>query len=160
MSKIVKIAAVCIFAVLLGLGLAQPASADVSIRDAKVSDLYVRDEAPSLDQLERQFAAFWNPRIALDPKLEVSYNGQQARGELEKVMQFSTTYDFFSIQGRAVGPVERNGNNLSVTVQGVMAGFPAQTLKYHFIRDGGLWKYDWKRICQEMQCSGNPNFGY
>ncbi|APE35361.1 hypothetical protein BOX37_16975 [Nocardia mangyaensis] len=160
MPRLIRIVSAVVFAALLGLGLAQPAAADVSIRDGKVGDLYVRDEVPNLGQLERQFAAFWNPNIGVGPKLEVSYNGPQARGALERVMASSQTMDFFSIQGRAVGGVNISGNTMSVRVEGVMAGFPATSTTYHFIREGGLWKYDWKATCAEMQCAGNPDFGY
>ena len=160
MARIIKIAMVCILAVLAGLGLVAPAAADVSIRDSSVGDLYVSSDSPSLNQLERQFAAFWNPNIGIDPKVEVSYNGGAARGALEQVMANSATMDFFSIQGRALGPVEINGDTMSVQVEGVMAGFPATSTRYHYVREGGLWKFDWKRICQEMACAGNPNFGY
>ncbi|UGT63662.1 hypothetical protein [Nocardia asteroides] len=161
MVKSIKASVVLFAAIVVSLLLAAaPASADVSIRDAKAGDLYVRAEQPSLDQLERAFAAFWNPNIGIDPKVEVSYNGPGARAELEKVMQYSRTMDFFSLQGRAIGPVQTDGNTLSVTVHGLMAGIPAQTTTYHFIRDAGLWKFDWKRICQQLQCAGNPSFGY
>ncbi|MEU1981417.1 hypothetical protein [Nocardia sp. NPDC019395] len=160
MPKLIRIVSVLVFAALLGLGSAQPATADVSIRDGKAGDLYIRDEAPNLGQLERQFAAFWNPNIGVEPKLEVSYNGPQARGALEQVMANSQTMDFFSIQGRAVGDIDISGNTMSVRVEGVMAGFPATSINYHFIREGGLWKYDWKAICAEMQCAGDPDFGY
>lgn len=160
MPKFIKVATVAVLAVILGLVFAQPVSADVSIRDSQVSDLYVRADVPSLFQIEKQFAAFWNPNIGTDPKVEVSYNGAGARDALERVMQNSTTMDFFSIQGRALDPVQVSGNNLSVKLEGLMAGFPATSTTYHFIREGGLWKFDWKRICQEMQCAANPNFGY
>ncbi|MBH0780488.1 hypothetical protein [Nocardia bovistercoris] len=160
MVRASKFVLACVAVALFGMGAVAPASADVSLRDAKVGDLYVSAAEPSLDQLERQFAAFWNPNIGIGPKVEVSYNGPSARAELEKVMQFSKTMDFFSLQGRAVGPVRISGDSLSVTVHGVMAGIPAQTTNYHFLRDAGLWKFDWKRICQELQCSGNPDFGY
>jgi len=160
MSRFIKVAFVSVIAAFVALGSAYPAMAEVSIRDSQASDLYVREDSPSPDQLERQFAAFWNPNISMDSKLEVTYNGAAARGELEKVMQMSTTMDFFSIQGRATGPPQISGNTMSVTVEGLMAGFPAQSTKYHFIREDGLWKYDWKKTCQEMQCQGDPDFGY
>ena len=159
MVKIIKITVACLFALAVAVGSATSASADVSIRDAKVGDLYVRDEQPSPDQLERQFAAFWNPSIGMDAKTEVSYNGPGARDELERVMQFGKTMDFFSIQGHAEG-VQVTGDTMSVTMNGLMAGFPAQSTKYHYIRQDGLWKFDWKQICQEMQCQGDPSFGY
>ncbi|MGV9410507.1 hypothetical protein ACWDOP_11380 [Nocardia sp. NPDC003693] len=160
MPKFIKVAMVALAAAVLGLGFAQPASADISIRDSQASDLYLRDNTPSLHQIEKAFAAFWNPNINIEPKIEVSYNGSSARPALERVMQASTTYDFFSIQGRAIGPVQVSGNNLSVKVEGLMAGFPASSTNYHFLRDGGIWKFDWKATCAEMQCSGNPDFGY
>lgn len=160
MSRILQVVIAGAFAVLLASGLASPASADVSIRNSTANDLYVSSDAPGLDQIERQFAAFWNPNIGIDPKIEVSYNGPGARAALEQVMQNSRTMDFFSIQGRAVGPVNISGNQMSVSVQGLMAGFPATSTVYHWIREGGLWKFDWKSICQEMQCAGNPSFGY
>lgn len=160
MSKYCRALFVAVLGALLGLGLAQPANADVSLRDATTSDLYVGDDVPSLDQLERQFAAFWNPNISMDSKVEVSYNGAAARPALERVMESSKTMDFFSIQGRAIEPVQVSGDQLAVTVSGMMAGVPATTTRYHLIREGGLWKYDWKAICQEMQCAGNPDFGY
>ncbi|MGW0178060.1 hypothetical protein [Nocardia sp. NPDC003345] len=160
MSRFIRFATVCILAALVGLGMAQPASADVSIRDSSASDLYVSAATPSLLQLEKQFAAFWNPNIGMDPKVEVSYNGPSARPALERVMANSSTMDFFSIQGRAIGPVQVNGNSMSVTMHGLMAGFPAQNNKYFYIRDAGLWKFDWKQTCAAMQCSGNPSFGY
>lgn len=160
MSKLLKLVSACLLAALLGLGFAQPAAADVSIRDAKVADLYVRDENPTLAQLEKQFAAFWNPNIGIDPKVEVSLHGDKARPALERVMQYGKTMDFFSIQGRAVGGVNKSGNTLSVRVEGLMAGFPANSTTYHLVRENGLWKYDWKKICQEMECADNPDFGY
>ncbi|MGX1810666.1 hypothetical protein ACWIGI_33525 [Nocardia sp. NPDC055321] len=160
MPIFIRVAVVAIAAAILGLGFAQPASADFSIREAQASDLYVRDEVPSLHQLEKQFAAFWNPNIGMDPKIEVTYNGPGARPALEQVMQASTMYDFFSIQGRAIGPVQISGDRLSVKVEGLMAGFPATSTMYHFIRESGLWKYDWKATCAEMECSGDPSFGY
>lgn len=49
---------------------------------------------------------------------------------------------------------------MSVTFEGSMAGFPVQSVRYHYLREGGLWKFDWKEICGEMQCHGNPDFGY
>ncbi|CAM3050610.1 hypothetical protein [Skermania piniformis] len=161
MPKYLRVTLVALFGALLGIGVAQPAGADVSIRNASANDLYLSaDAVPTIDQLERQFAAFWNPNIGLDPKVEVSYNGEGARPALARVMESSKTMDFFSIQGRAYEPVEVSGDALAVTVSGLMAGIPATTTRYHLVRDGGLWKYNWKAICQEMQCSGNPDFGY
>jgi hypothetical protein len=160
MSKFIRIAAVCILTALMGFGLAQPASADVSIRDSKAADLYIRDEVPSLAQIEKQFAAFWNPNIGMDPKIEVTFNGPAARPALERVMETSKTMDFFSIQGRALAPINISGNTMTVNVHGVMAGFPATSSVYYYIRENGLWKYDFKAICAEIQCQGNPDFGY
>ncbi|NUS95546.1 MAG: hypothetical protein HOQ36_24570 [Nocardia sp.] len=160
MSKFIRIAAVCILTALTAFGLTQPASADVSIRDSQVSDLYIRDEVPSVAQVEKQFAAFWNPNIGMDPKIEVTYNGPAARPALERVMETSKTMDFFSIQGRALPPFNISGNTMTINVNGVMAGFPAQSSVYHYIREDGLWKYDFKAICAEIQCQGNPDFGY
>ncbi|MFC6014520.1 hypothetical protein [Nocardia lasii] len=160
MSHLLKIVSAGFFALIIGLGLASPAAADVSIRDSVASDLYVREANPSVHQLEKQFAAFWNPNIGMDPKIEVSYHGSSARPALEMVMQQSKTMDFFSIQGRVVEGPTVSGDSLSVRVNGVMAGYPATTMTYYFVREGGLWKYDWKRICQENQCSGDPDFGY
>ena len=51
-------------AVLLGLGLAAPATADTTARQTNVGDLYVRAERPSGHQLESQYAAMWNPAPA------------------------------------------------------------------------------------------------
>ncbi|MFT4202220.1 hypothetical protein [Gordonia sp. (in: high G+C Gram-positive bacteria)] len=160
MLKTVKIAAGALLAGSLALGLAAPAAADVSVRDGKTADLYVRAAKPGNAQLERQFAAFWNPRIPMNPKVAVTYGGEKARPALTQVMGMSKTYDYFSIQGRATGPISINGNRMAVTVNGVMAGFPAQTMRYYYLRDAGLWKFDWKRICSEFKCQGNPNFGY
>ncbi|MFT3901249.1 MAG: hypothetical protein QM728_13530 [Gordonia sp. (in: high G+C Gram-positive bacteria)] len=160
MLKTAKIAA-ALFAGSVTLGLVAPAAqADVSVRDGKTADLYVRAEKPNNGQLERQFAAFWNPRVPTNPKVAVSYGGEKARPALNQVMGMSKTYDYFSIQGRAAGPITINGNRMSVVVHGVMAGFPAQTLRYHWLRDANLWKFDWKRTCAEIKCQGNPNFGY
>ena len=133
-----------------------------SIREAKQADLSVRAERPNAVDLEWQFAAFWNPRIPLGPKLEVTYNGQSAaaRKSLEQVMASSQTYDFFSMRGSATGPPRINGDRMSITIRGTMAGFPVQQTNYYYIRDGGLWKFDWKRICSDMQCANNPSFGY
>ncbi|MFZ2510893.1 MAG: hypothetical protein WAW85_07365 [Gordonia sp. (in: high G+C Gram-positive bacteria)] len=133
-----------------------------SIREAKQADLQVPAERPTAVDLEWQFAAFWNPRIAIGPKLAVTYNGQSAavRKPLEQVLASSQTYDFFSMRGSATGPPRINGERMSITFRGTMAGFPVQQTNYYYIRDGGLWKFDWKRICADMQCANNPNFGY
>ncbi|WP_448223295.1 hypothetical protein [Gordonia iterans] len=133
-----------------------------SIREAKASDLTVTAERPTKEDLEWQFAAFWNPRIPVGPKLNVTYNGShpQARKSIEQVMASSQTYDFFSLRGAATGPPQINGNRMSITFRGTMAGFPVMETKYYYIRDGGQWKFDWKRICAGMGCGGNPSFGY
>lgn len=132
-----------------------------SIRDAKVTDLYVRSEAPTSVELEWQFAAFWNPRLPMGPKYEVSYNGNHpdARKALNQVMAASQTYDFFSLRGQASRPAI-SGNRMAVTFRGMMAGFPVQQMNYYYLRENGLWKFDWKRMCSQMQCNGNPKFGY
>lgn len=159
MPRVITIAIACVFAILLYTGPARPASA-YSIRDTTVSDLYVRDTSPTVVELAKQFGAFWNPDIPLDPKIAVSYHGDGARPALERVMQQSTTMDFFSIQGRNLGPPKITGNTMSITIAGNIAGFPTQTLNYYYVRDRGLWKFDWKKICRDVQCQGNPNFGY
>ncbi|MFF2082385.1 hypothetical protein ACFVVM_01325 [Nocardia sp. NPDC058176] len=160
MSRVVKIVFTALLAALLGLGLSPAASADVLIRDAKVADLYIRDSVPSLDQLEKMYAAFFNPNIGLDPKVEVSYHGEKVRPVLEQLMQYSRTMDFFSIQGRAIGPVNINGDRLSVVGQGVAAGFPLTESTFYLVRDGGLWKMDWKEYCAHVACAGDPKFDY
>ncbi|GAB10880.1 hypothetical protein GOARA_063_00790 [Gordonia araii NBRC 100433] len=162
MSKFARAAFGALFAVVVATGLATPAAqADVSVRNGKAADLSVRAERPSSGQLERQFAAFWNPNVPLGPKLAVTYRGNTpaVRKALGNVMSMSRTYDFFSVQGRFGAP-SVSGSRMSATGSGVMAGFPATSVRYHWIREGGLWKYDWKAICSEMKCSGNPNFGY
>lgn len=133
-----------------------------SIREAKQADLQVPAERPTAVDLEWQFAAFWNPRIAIGPKLAVTYNGQSAavRKPLEQVLASSQTYDFFSMRGSATGPPRINGDRMSITFRGTMAGFPVQQTNYYYIREGGLWKFDWKRICADMKCANNPSFGY
>lgn len=131
-----------------------------SVRDASVQDLYIRTAKPSKHDLEWQVAAFWNPRLSMTPKVEVSYGGEKARAALTEVMQMSTMYDFFSLRSSATSTPVVNGNRAHVTFTGSMAGFPVQKVRYHYIREDGLWKFDWKRTCQELQCNGNPNFGY
>lgn len=112
--------------------------------------------------MEWQFAGYWNPRVPLGPKMENTYNGQdpKARKAIEQVMASSQTYDFFSMRGSAVGAPKINGDRMSVTFRGSMAGFPVMQPTYYYIREGGLWKYDWKRTCASMGCGGNPDFGY
>ena len=140
---------------------AQNRRGPMNVREAKVADLYVRAERPSLSDLEWQFAAFWNPQLPINPKLEVSYNGPAARAELVRVMEYGRTYDFFSMQGNALPPITINGDRMSVEMRGSMAGFPVQQFRYHYLRQNGLWKFDWKKTCVSMGgCSGNPDFGY
>ncbi|WP_159922772.1 MULTISPECIES: hypothetical protein [Nocardia] len=67
---------------------------DISIRDATAADLYVRDEVPSLEKLERLYAAFYNPNISIDRKVEVSYGGDKVRPVVEQAMSFSQTFDW------------------------------------------------------------------
>ena len=43
---------------------------------------------------------------------------------------------------------------------GVMVGVPVSTFDYHYLREDGRWKFDWKRTCQELKCRGNLFFGY
>lgn len=162
MVKLIRIAAICLFTALLGIGVAAPASADVSIRDAKASDLYVRSAKPSAQEMEKQFAALWNPNIPLSSKLAVSYKGDTAkvRKQVGGVMAMSRTMDFFSLKGRAIGSPAISGNRMTMSGSAVMAGMPANTTRYHYIRDGGLWKLDWKATCVEVKCNGNPDFGY
>ncbi|WP_067464355.1 hypothetical protein [Nocardia amamiensis] len=160
MTKLIKVAVVSVLAALLGFGLAHPAAADISIRDATAADLYVRDEVPSLEKLERLYAAFYNPNISIDQKVEVSYGGDKVRSVVKQAMSFSQTLDFFTIQGRAVGPVQINGNRLTVRGEGLIAGFPATSATYYLVRDGGLWKFDWKAFCQNVDCAGDPQFDY
>ncbi|MBF6212362.1 hypothetical protein IU433_18130 [Nocardia puris] len=160
MSKLIKVAVVSILAALLGLGVAQPASADVLIRDAKAADLYIRDDVPSLQQLERMYAAFYNPNVSINDKVAVTLGGEKARPIVEQNMSFSQAYDFFSIQGRAVGPVNINGDSLSVVGEGLIAGFPATSATFYLQREGGLWKFDFKKFCENVACAGNPQFDY
>ncbi|MGW0182057.1 hypothetical protein [Nocardia sp. NPDC003345] len=160
MSRFVKFALITLVAAIFGLGPTQLASADVSVRNATASDLYVRDESPGLDQLERMYAAFYNPNISLDHKVAVSQGGEKVRPVLEQQMAYSTSLDFFSIQGRAIGPVVIEGDTLTVTGQGLMAGFPMTSATYYLVREDGLWKFDWKRFCANIACSGNPTFDF
>lgn len=160
MSKLIKVAVVSILAALLGLGLAQPASADVLISQGKAADLYIRDDVPTLDQLERMYAAFYNPNVSINDKVAVSLGGEKARPVVEQAMSFSQAYDYFSIQGRAVGPVNINGDKLTVVGEGLIAGFPATSSTFYLQREGGLWKFDWKTFCQNVACAGDPKFDY
>ncbi len=139
---------------------AAPASADTGVRSTSAADLYVRAEKPTAAQFERQAAAFWNPNISMNDKVAVSVNGQKARPELEKVMAFNGVYDFLGATARAVGPANVNGSNATVTLSAIVVGFPANSARYSYVREGGLWKFDWKANCAAMSCTGNPNFGY
>ncbi|AVM00334.1 hypothetical protein C6V83_08670 [Gordonia iterans] len=133
-----------------------------SIREAKASDLTVTAERPTKVDLEWQYAAFWNPRIPTAAKMAVVYNGNdpKARKEINQVMASSQTYDFFSMRGAAAGPPRISGNRMSITFRGTMAGFPVMQVNYYYLRDGGQWKLDFKRICASIACNGNPDFGY
>ncbi|HMS74499.1 hypothetical protein [Gordonia sp. (in: high G+C Gram-positive bacteria)] len=162
MRRIVRVVLVGLFAIFLSAGLVSPASADVSIRNGKVADLYVRSAQPSVAQMERQYAAFWNPNLPINPKFEVSLNGNNptVQKNLRQVMSMSRSYDFFSIQGRVLGKPVVNGNRMSLRGRGVMAGFPAQSFTYYYVRQGGLWKFDWKANCRASGCNGVKNWGY
>ncbi|MBD0023721.1 hypothetical protein GII33_12015 [Gordonia pseudamarae] len=162
MRRMVRVVTVGVFAMLLSVGLVSPASADVSIRSGKVADLYVRSAQPSIAEMERQYAAFWNPNLPINPKFEVSVNGNNptVQKNLRNVMATSRTYDFFSIQGRVVGKPVVNGNRMTIRGNGVMAGFPAQSFTYYYVRQGGLWKFDWKANCKASGCNGVTSWGY
>ncbi|AUN41799.1 hypothetical protein [Tsukamurella tyrosinosolvens] len=139
---------------------AAPVSADTGVRDTSAADLYVRAEKPSAAQFERQAAAFWNPNISMDQKVAVSVNGAKARPELEKVMAYNKVYDFLGAAARTTGPASVNGSKASVGLSAIVVGFPANGYTYYYVREGGLWKFDWKANCAAMRCTGNPNFGY
>ncbi|MDL9935514.1 hypothetical protein QSJ18_02025 [Gordonia sp. ABSL1-1] len=161
MSKFLKTAAIAVFGVIvMSVGLTAPASADVNIRTGKAADLPIRANTPSAGDIERSYAGFYNPNVPLEPKYAVSYRGDtpKVRKALQTLMGMSKTYDYFSIQGR-ITKVNVNGNRMSVTGNGVMAGFPATSFTYHYIREAGIWKYDWKANCA-TGCQGNPDFGY
>ena len=126
MRRIVRVVLVGLFAIFPSAGLVSPASADVSIRNGKVADLYVRSAQPSVAQMERQYAAFWNPNLPINPVRGQPQRQQPHRAEnLRQVMSMSRSYDFFSIQGRVLGKPVVNGNRMSLRGRGVMAGFPA-----------------------------------
>lgn len=137
-----------------------PASADTGVRNTSAGDLYVRADKPTAAQFERQAAAFWNPNISMDSKVAVSVNGQKARPELEKVMSFNGMYDFLGASARTTGPANVNGSKASVPLSAIVVGFPATSYTYFYVREGGLWKFDWKANCAAMGCTGNPSFGY
>jgi len=147
-------------AVLLALGLAAPAAADVNIRSGKAADLPVTAAKPTTAQLEKQYAGFWNPNVPLAPKYAVSYRGDtpEVQRELKKVMANAQTMDFFSIKGRLT-TVTINGDRMTARGNGVMAGFPATTVVMEYIRDGGQWKYDWKAYSKSNGLKG-INWGY
>lgn len=157
-----RISIIGLFAVLLTSALVSPASADVSIRDGKTADLYVRSAKPSSGELERQYAAYWNPNVPVSAKYAVTYRGDTAkvRQNVNAVMATSKTYDFFTIRGRATGPATISGNRMSAPVAGVIAGLPATSATLYWVRDGGLWKYDQKAFCQKNGCSGSKDWGY
>ncbi|MFT4043310.1 MAG: hypothetical protein QM673_09130 [Gordonia sp. (in: high G+C Gram-positive bacteria)] len=162
MIKFSRLVIIGMLAVLATLGLTSPASADVSIRDGKIADLYLRSANPSQAEIERQYAAYWNPNVPLSAKYQVTYRGDtpKVRSNLAKVMASSRTYDFFSIKGRSTGPATVSGNRLSAPVAGVIAGLPASKLTLYWIRDNGLWKYDQKTFCLKNGCSGSKDWGY
>ena len=141
---------------------AAPQNQTPSLNGARTEYLYVRSDRPTARTMEWQFAAFWNPRLSMEPKLAVTYQGNTAkvRKQMTTIMQSSQMYDFFSIRGSAVGQPQISGNQMTVSYQGLMAGFPIQTLRYHYVRENGLWKFDWKQNCREIKCMGNPDFGY
>lgn len=141
-------------------GVAPSASADVAARDATESDLFVRSEQPSASEVERQFVAVWNPKIPFESKVKASFNGEKAKPALRRLFTPSPTHDYLTLSGRVVGPVKVGDGRASARIAGVMVGVPASTYTYHYRRDDGLWKFDWKRTCQELKCLGNPDFGY
>ncbi|WP_336083865.1 hypothetical protein [Nocardia sp. SSK8] len=160
MKKIVAVLAALGLATLLGIGTAAPALADRSVRDATVADLYLRDADPSLDAIAGQFAALWNPNLPMGPKQEVSYHGSTVGPALQGILSQGGVYDFLSIQLRATSK-NITGDTMTATMSGVMAGFPASSGTYTYIREDGLWKVDWKATCAGMGgCTGNPDFGY
>ncbi|MEV0061948.1 hypothetical protein [Nocardia sp. NPDC050718] len=160
MKKIAGLVAALGLAGLLTVGTASPALADRSVRDATVADLYLRDADPSLDAIAGQFAALWNPNLPMSAKEEVSYHGSTVGPALQGILSQGGVYDFLSIQERATSKAI-TGNTMTATLSGVMAGFPATSGTYSYIRENGLWKVDWKATCDAMGgCTGNPDFGY
>ncbi|MFF0488192.1 hypothetical protein ACFYTQ_04135 [Nocardia sp. NPDC004068] len=160
MKKIAGVFAALGFAGLLITSAASPALADRSVRDASVADLYVRDADPSLDAIAGQFAALWNPNLPISEKVKVSYHGETAGPALQGILSQGQLYDFLSIQERATSK-SVNGNTMTASLSGVMAGFPAASGTYSYIREDGLWKVDWKATCAGIGgCTGNPDFGY
>ncbi|MBL1077233.1 hypothetical protein JK358_22800 [Nocardia sp. 2] len=160
MKTIAGVFATLGMAVLLTVGIAAPAHADRSVRDAVVADLYLRDADPSLDAIAGQFAALWNPNLPISAKQEVSYHGSTVGPALQGILSQGGMYDFLSIQLRATTK-NITGNTMTAGMSGVMAGFPASSGSYSYIREDGLWKVDWKATCAAMGgCTGNPDFGY
>ncbi|GED97677.1 hypothetical protein [Gordonia crocea] len=147
MTTMIKACLTGLFAVLMAVGLAAPVHADPSVRNAKVADLYMRSANPTKLEVKKSYAAFMNPSLPIGPKLEVSVNGAANRGELQRMLAQSRQYDFFSMQGDVVS-VTVSGNTMSARFQGSMAGFPAQSFTYFYVREGDLWKYNWKRNAQ------------
>lgn len=143
MSTITKLISSVLFALIVAVGLAAPAQADVTVRGAKAADLFMRSDVPTKLEVKKSYAAFMNPNIPIGPKLEVSVNGQANKGELERMIGLSRQYDFFSMKGD-VTSLSVDGNKMTAHFQGSMAGFPAQSFTYFYVREGGLWKYNWK----------------
>lgn len=160
MKKIAGAFAVLGFTGLFLVGAVSPALADRSVRDATVAELYVRDADPSLDAIAEQFAALWNPNLPISAKEAVSYHGATVGPALQSILSQGGAYDFLSIQERATSK-HITGNTMTASLSGVMAGFPASSGNYSYIREDGLWKVDWKATCKAMGgCTGNPDFGY
>ncbi len=139
---------------------AAAATADVAARDATDAHLIVRSEQPSRVEMERQFVAVWSPKVSFEAKVRASYNGEKARPALTKLFGPMFRYDYLTLQGRAVTPVTVKDNRATIRLAGVMVGVPVSTYRYHYLRDDGLWKFDWKRTCIELRCKGNLSFGY
>ena len=85
---------------------------------------------------------------------------RKAKPALRRLFTPSPTHDYLTLSGRVVGPVKFRDDRASARIAGVMVGVPASTYTYHYRRDDGLWKFDWKRTCQELKCLGDPDFGY
>lgn len=153
MKTMIKAVAAGLFAALMAMGLLAPAAqAAPSVRSATVADLYMRADKPSKLDVTKSYMAFMNPRLPIGPKLEVSVNGAANRGELQRMLDQSRQMDFFSMQGSVVS-VTVNGNSMTARFHGTMAGFPAQSFTYFYVREGGLWKYNWK---QNAKTNGMP----
>jgi len=96
----------------------------------------------------------------MSAKEQVSYHGASVGPALQGILSQGGTYDFLSIQERATSK-NITGNTMTANLSGVMAGFPASSGSYHYIREDGLWKVDWKATCKALGgCTGNPDFGY